>query len=792
MLSLLTRGVTRRPVLVIALATLFVVVGALFSAGVGQHLGSGGFYAAGDESTRADAVFDRALPAGPHNLVVLAQADDGVDSPAARTAGERLTASLREEPGISSVVSYWTAGDPSLRSEDAGSALVLARIEGDEDQRKATLGRVYPQLHGERDGLDLRLGGQPAIEREVTERSQHDLRRMELLATPVVAVVLLLVFGSLVSSMLPLVSGVTAIVGAMLTLRVVSLVTDVSQYSLNIATALSLGLAIDYGLFLVTRYREELDTGASVADAVATTVATAGRTVLFSALTVALSLSSLLVFPLYYLRSFAYAGIAVVAFAALSAVVLLPAVLVLLGNRVDRWDIVVGFNRLRERAAAGTGQGHRYRPRHRNRAEAGGRLSRTGTGHWHRLALVVMRRPVPLALMAVTFLVVLGTPFLGARFALPDETSLPRDGDSAQVVRQLRQDFPDLGTDAMYVVSPGRRLAPAETRAYAQTLSRVPGVATVRAATGTYVQGGLLAPPPATGPSAFDGRDASWLSVSLRGDPQSEAAGRTVEAVRGVDAPAPVLVGGTAAHLVDTKATLGDALPWALALVAGSTLVLLFLFTGSVLIPLKAVLLNLLSLTATFGAAVWIFQEGNLRGLLGDFQTNGAIELTTPILLFAIAFGLSMDYELFLLSRIKEEYARLGDNTAAVAAGLERTGRLVTYAALLFVIVMASFATSQLSVLKLVGVGLGLAVIMDATVIRAVLVPAVMRLAGRANWWAPAPLRAVHARFGLHEGPRPEPRPSRRPTPSPAAPVRGHAVAAVLPLRLSTATSRSD
>jgi RND superfamily putative drug exporter len=243
-----------------------------------------------------------------------------------------------------------------------------------------------------------------------------------------------------------------------------------------------------------------------------------------------------------------------------------------------------------------------------------------------------------------------------------------------------------------------------------------------------------------------------------------------------------MLVGGTAAHLVDTEATLGRALPAALAIVAVSTLALLFLFTGSVLIPVKAVVLNLLSLTATFGAAVWIFQDGNLRWLLGDFQTNGAIELTTPILLFAVAFGLSMDYELFLLSRIKEEYARLGDNTAAVAAGLERTGRLVTYAALLFVIVMVAFATSQLSVLKLVGVGLGLAVAMDATLIRAILVPAFMRLAGRANWWAPAPLRALHDRIGLHEG-----------TSAPVtAPARRRRTTAVLPLHPTTATTRSD
>jgi RND superfamily putative drug exporter len=304
----------------------------------------------------------------------------------------------------------------------------------------------------------------------------------------------------------------------------------------------------------------------------------------------------------------------------------------------------------------------------------------------------------------------------------------------------------------MYIVSPEHRLSPTQTRTYAAAVSDVTGVSQVQSSAGTFVRGHLVAPAASQMAAQFDGASASWLSVGLQGDAQGLGAQAAVKGVRSVAAPEPVLVGGIAAHLVDTRHTLGARLPWALGIVALSTMVLLFLFTGSVVIPVKALLLSLLSLTATFGAAVWIFQEGHLQWLLGDFQTNGALEITTPILLFTLAFGLSIDYELFLLSRIKEEYSRLGDNTAAVANGLERTGRLVTYAALLFVIVMVSFATSGLSVLKLVGVGLGLAVLMDATVVRAILVPAVMRLAGTANWWAPRPLRALHRRVGLREG----------------------------------------
>ncbi len=764
MLNRLAAAIERRHKIVLVAGFVVLLGGGALAADVNDHLSVGGFYPPAADATLTDEAFDD-LPAGPHNLVVIAKAidPDGLGSAEASASGAALTDYLSGAEGVSSVVSYWPSQAPALRSEDGEAALVLARVDGDEDRRMDTIERIYPRIHGEHEGLSLTIGGQPAFEREVTEKGQEDLHRLEMLATPIVAVILLLVFGSIAASLLPLIIGLTAIVGTMITLRILSLFTDVSLYSLNIATALSLGLAIDYGLFIVTRFREELDTGATVAAALRVTLSTAGRTVMFSALTVALSLSSLLVFPLYHLRSFAYAGIAVVGFAALSAVILLPAALMLLGRRVDRWDLVRALARIGGHA----GGRHRERRRHRRTtAVAGGRLSREGAGRWHDLALFVMRRPIPLIVTAVTVLVVLGLPFLDARYALPGVANLPRDSESNQVAAQLKEDWPQQTTDAMYIVSAEQRLDGDETRSYAEAVSAVEGVTQVQTSAGTFAGGAQVAPPTPFAAAAFDGQDASWVSVGIEGDPQGAAAGDIVTAVRSLDPPAPMLVGGTAALLVDTKASLSEALPWALTIVAGSTLVLLFLFTGSVLIPIKAVLLNLLSLTATFGAAVWIFQQGHLQWLLGDFQVTGAIELTTPILVFAVAFGLSMDYELFLLSRIKEEYARLGDNTAAVAAGLEKTGRLVTYAALLFVIVMVAFATSDISLLKLVGVGLGLAVAMDATVIRAILVPAVMRLAGRLNWWAPPLLRAVHQRIGLHEGPGPE-----RPVPPVASPA---------------------
>ena len=720
--------------LILFAAVAFLVGGAVLSLDLHRHLSIGGFWASTDESTRAEAEFGDTLPNGPHNLILVARDESGADSPAAVAAGQELTEELAAEPALSSVTSYWATGSTELRSADGKTGLVLARIEGDEDQRKEALLPLYDRYHGTHEGLSIRFAGQPAVEREVTERSGEDLQRLEVLSTPVVAVLLLLIFGSIVASLLPLVIGLTAIVGTLVTLRVLTMITPVSVYSLNIATALSLGLAIDYGLFVVTRYREELDKGLPPVAAVANTIATAGRTVLFSALVVALSLSALLVFPLYYLRSFAYSGIAVVGFAALSALVLLPAVLVLLGTRVDKLDVRAGLAKL-----------------FRRKAKPAGRLSAVGTGGWHRLASFVMRRPLPLATGAILFLLVLGGPFLQARFALPDETNLPSTSESAQVTALLRAEFPALGADAMYIVSPDRQLSPSATADYATRVSRVDGVVRVNSAAGVFADGKLLAPPNPLSAKQFTATRASWLSVALSGPPQGEVATAAAERVRALPESRGLLVGGVAAHLVDTKSTLADYLPWALLVVAVSTLLVLFLFTGSVLIPVKAVVLNLLSLTATFGAAVWIFQQGHLAWLVGDFQVSGTVEMTTIIMLFAIAFGLSMDYEVFLLSRIKEEYDRTGDNAAAVAVGLQRTGKLITYAAMIFVVVMLAFATSTLGILKLVGIGLGLAVFMDATLVRAVLVPAVMRLAGRANWWAPRWLRRVHDRIGLRE-----------------------------------------
>jgi putative drug exporter of the RND superfamily len=606
---------------------------------------------------------------------------------------------------------------------------VLGRVTGDEealDERAKQLTAAYAA-----DGPDLRVqvGGQIQVFREVGEQVERDLVRAEGIAVPITLLLLVVVFASAVAGMLPLAVGGFAIVGTLLLLRLLGDLTDVSIYALNLTTALGLGLAIDYSLFIVSRYREELRAGREPAAALLVTMATAGRTVLFSAATVAVSLLALLVFPLYFLRSFGYAGIAVVALAAVGALVVLPALLAVLGRRVDRLRLPVGRRRVPSAAAGG--------------------------GFWHRLATGVMRRPLPVATAVVALLLLLGTPFLGVRFGLPDDRVLPAGAASRQVADALRAGFAADESSALSVVATGigdpsgRRQ---DIDRYATALSRLDDVSRVDALSGSYAAGRRLqGPSPAA--MRFAAPDGTWLSVVPSVASSSPRGEDLVARIRALPAPFGAQVTGPAAQLVDTKASLAAHLPAAAAIIATVTFLLLFLMTGSVVVPLKALLLNLLSLTAAYGAMVFVFQDGHLADVLG-FTATGTIDTSMPVLMFCIAFGLSMDYEVFLLSRIKEEHDRTGDTVAAVAVGLERSGRIVTAAAALLAIVFAAFATSRVSFLQLFGVGTALAVVVDATLIRALLVPAFMRLAGQANWWAPAPLRRLHRRVGLRDGTR--------------------------------------
>ena len=723
MLTRLAPIVIARRRLVLVLAFVFLAVAGGLAGGVAKNLSNGGFDDPKAESQVAARALEDTFHTGASNVLLLVDTPQGADK--ATEAGTALTRKLAAEKGIADVVSYWTADrEPTLAARDKTQVLVLARITGDQDKRVTRAKALKASFDGTFQGLRVRVGGEYAVFAEVNDTIEKDLLRAESLAFPITAVLLILVFGSAIAASLPLLVGVLSILGTFLTLQVLHGFTDVSVFAVNLATSLGLGLGIDYALFIVTRFREELAAGRDVPDAVTETVRTAGRTVLFSAVTVGLSLASMLVFPLFFLKSFAYAGIAAVLFALLGALVVLPAALAALGERVNTLDL--------------------RRPLRRALRLSPPQPKELHDGLWHRIAVTVMKRPVSIGTSVVLLLVLLGLPFANVVFGLPDDRVLPKSAQAHEVAQDIREHFAGQESFAMPVVLQG---ASSDTAAYATQLSSISGVARVDAASGRYIDGRKVA---AGIPGYREGtteRLSVVPSIEARG-PQGE---RLVTALRAVDAPGTALFSGVAADLVDTKSSLGHRLPLALGLVLTATFVLLFLFTGSVVIPIKALVLNVLSLSATFGLMVWVFQEGHLANLIGDPIVTGTLDTTTPILMFCVLFGLSMDYEVFLLSRIKEEWDMTGDNEYAVAIGLERTGALVTAAAALLAMVFLSFVTSGISFIKLLGLGTALAVLVDATLIRGALVPAFMRLMGERNWWAPAWAKRLHARVGLAE-----------------------------------------
>ncbi len=702
-------------------ALIGVAVAALFGASAPQHLSPGGLDDAPGEASRAATVLQRRFGTGSPNIVVLVTATHGtVDDPSSATAGLELTRLLAAQPHVTNVTSYWSLGSvPSLRSADRSRAVVVGRIEGNQDQIIRSEPAVARAFTDPPPGVTVRLGGSAPTFHEVNQKVNDGLRTAELLALPIIGLLLAFVFGSAVAAALPLVIGAVSVIGTFLVLRLLAMVTDVSIFSVNLTTALGLGLAIDYSLFVVTRFREELAGGRSPFDAATRTISTAGRTVAGSALTVAVSLAALLVFPLVFLRSFAYAGIAVTALAGLAAVIVLPAVLVLLGHRVNALTVWKRSIRPAEE------------------------------GFWYRTTTIVMRRPWPFATIALGVLLVLSSPFLHLHLGTADDRVLPPGNHTRQVDETVRRDLGDSELGAVTVVASRTSVVGnADARAaivdrYAVGLSKLTGVARVDAATGMYFHGQKVPGPPGY-TDRFSTPDGSgtWLSVVPTVEPFSVAGQHLALAVRRVRAPFPVLVGGLSAQLVDSTASLTSRLPLALGLIALVTFLLLFALFDSILVPLKALVLNVLSLSATFGPMVWIFQDGHLAKLLGVTAT-GTLLAPVPILFFCVAFGLSMDYEVFLLSRIKEEHDLGAANCDAVARGLGRTGRIVTAAAVLMSVVFLALVTSQISFIKLFGVGLTLAVLMDAFLIRGILVPALMRLAGEANWWAPAPLQRL-------------------------------------------------
>jgi len=705
------RMVYRRRRVVLLIAVLFAVVGGVWGTSIFAKVQTaGGFDAPGSQSQTEAALATKAFGRDAGDVVVLYSSRTlTATAPAFRSA---VTGSLAALPHskVESYATYWSTGSRQFVSGSGHQTYAVIELAGaSDDARQASYDAIKSELSAP--GLRAQVGGVVPTDEVINQQATANIGRAEGLSFPVLLILLLVIFGGLVAASLPLAIGVLGILGSFTALRLLTIVTGVSVFSLNITTILGLGLGIDYGLFLVTRFREELHKRDSVEDAVARTVATAGRTVLVSGVTVALVLASLMLFPETILRSIGYGGVATVLVDMVAALTVLPALLAVLGPKV---------NALRIRRSAA-------RP-----------PAAEGSGGWYKLAHSVMRRPVLYAVPIVVILLGLGAPFLHVVWGGVDATALPASAAPRIVTQALNNDFPGNPTAPIEAIvqfpgpiasSPART---AELASYTSRLSHVTGVSSAKL---TGARG-----------------DIARVDMSYAPGPYTPQARVIAGQVRAVAPPvgARAYIGGQTAGLSDELSSLGRVLPWMALAVVVATFVLLFLAFGSVVLPVQAIVMNVLSLSAMYGVMTWIFQDGHLSGLLG-FTPNGTISPTTPILIFAIMFGLSMDYEVFLISRIRERYDATGDNTGAIASGLQRTGGVITSAALLLIIVVGAFSTSSITFIKLIGVAMIVALIVDATLVRVLLVPATMRLLGDASWWAPRPLRRLYARYGIHE-----------------------------------------
>ena len=732
MLAQLARFSVAAPRRVIAGAVLVMIAAAIFGIPAARSLSGGGFLDPESESARASALLADKFHQGDLELVLLISSETGMKAGTAHLIGTDIARQLAESPYVFQVASPWQPQPtPGTISGDGKTAMIIAALKGDENTAAKHAQTLANRFVVDRDGVSVQAGGSAMVYAQINQQTENDLLRMELIAIPLSFIALIWVFGGVLAAALPVAVGGFAILGSLAALRAIALVTDVSIFALNVTVALGFALAIDYTLLIISRYRDELADGAPPTEAVVHTMATAGRTVLFSAMTVALALLGMVFFPMYFLKSFAYAGIAVVAFAATAAVSITPAALLLLGNRLDAFDV----RRLARRILR--------RPEQPPRP-----IELT---FWYRMAKFVIRRAIPLGMVLIVLLLALGTPFLGVKWGYTDDRVLPATSSARSVNDRIRSEFPSNSSTRVKVVIPDTTgLSRLDLDRYAAELSRVPDVSSVSAPTGTFIAGDAKGPPSAPTGMA-DG--AAFLTLESTAPLYTDASETQLARVHQVAVPSnkQAWITGLAQTNRDCVQGITSRLPVVFGFIAVVMLVLLFLLSGSVVLPIKAVLLNMLSLTATFGALVWIFQEGHL-GAAGTTPT-GTLAVNVPVLMFCIAFGLSMDYEVFLLSRIREYWLASSqthaDNDESVALGIARTGRVVTAAALLMSISFAALMSAGVSFMRMFAVGLTIAILMDATVIRMMLVPAFMHVLGRLNWWAPPPLAHWHRRtFG--------------------------------------------
>src|SRR6516225_341777 len=751
MLQATARLAIAAPRRIVAGAILVFIAAAVFGIPVAKSLSPGGFQDPNSESAHAIRVLTDKFGQSGQQLLILVSAPAGANSEQARQVGTDLVDQLQRSPLIYNVTSAWTAPPQAaadLVSTDGKSGMIVVNLKGGENDAQKNAQTLADEFVHDRDGVTVRAGGPAMQYAQINKQNQDDLLVMEIIALPLSFVVLIWVFGGLLAAGLPIALGALSVVGSMSVLRLVTYTTEVSIFALNLSTAMSLALAIDYTLLIVSRYRDELAEHGDRDQALIRTMATSGRTVLFSAVTVALSMSATALFPMYFLKSFAYAGVASVAFVAIASMVGNTATLVLLGNRLDSLDV----RRMLRHAL------RRPDPLHRPVEE----------WFWYRSSKFVMRRWAPVGLAVMALLLLLGLPFFSVKWGFPDDRVLPRSASSHEVGDRLRSGFAhDSATAVPIVVLHAGNLDPADIDRYAADLSRVPDVSAVSAPGGTFVNGNPAGPPVAATGLA-DG--SAFLTVSSAAPLFSQASDTQLTRLHEVAGPAgrTVEMAGVAQVNRDSVRAVTDRLPAVLGLMAFITFVLLFLLTGSVVLPAKALICNVLSLSAAFGALVWIFQDGHL-GALGT-TPSGTLVANMPVLLFCIAFGLSMDYEVFLIARIREYWLASGAarpakvsaeqayaaNDDSVAHGVARTGRVITAAALVMSMSFAALIAAHVSFMRMFGLGLTLAVFADATLVRMVLVPAFMHVMGRWNWWAPKPLVWLHERFGISEGPAEE------------------------------------
>lgn len=676
------------------IAVITFVVSILVAGGIGSQvfnrLDSGGYSIASSDSYKVYTYITDVLKESDPAIVVMVDAATSVDDPTVAARALALEKKMGAEEGVSKTLSYWSAGGaPSLKSSDGNAAYILIYGDGEAfSPESQDLGKIFQQNYdGEVDGFTLYAGGFGVIGNAITEKISKDLKLSEAISIPLTFILLAFVFGALAASAMPLIVGVAAILGSFFILYLLTLFTDVSVYALNLVTGMGLGLGIDYALLMVNRFREELHNGKSVEESIVTMMATAGKTVFYSGLTVLVTLMSLIFFPLPFLKSFGYAGVSVVALAVVGALCGLPPILALLGTKIDKGVVRRGSITPKEE------------------------------GRWAQTARFVMRRPVSVTVLSLIVLGILAAPLTSAKFSQTDSRVLPASNPAAIATAVQAERFAGQTGNPIEIIIPGGVSKSGEVNSYLAAISKVEGIVLVNPAI----------------PYGEDLRVTAIHSML----PRSPEAQKLIHDLRDLQSPAGTMIGGVAADYTDSQDGIASTLPIAFGWIAISVLILLFLFTGSVILPIKAIILNVLSLAATMGVLTWVFIDGNLQWLVGDFTVTGTLDTSIVILIAVVVFGLSMDYEVFLLSRIREEHDAGKSNEEAVAIGLQRSARIITAAAVLLAVVFASFVLSGVTSIKSMGFGVALAVMLDATIVRGLLVPALMRLFGERNWWAP-------------------------------------------------------